>query len=71
MMELVVDIFLWFLVAYLSIGVLFSIYFITKGAGLIDDGIDQTPWHFKAIIIPGSILLWIVLLLKIMKRSHD
>jgi len=69
MMEQVIDIFLWFLAGYALLGVFFSIFFALKGASLIDEGVKNAPWHFKFIIIPGSIMLWIFLLLKIVKRN--
>ncbi len=69
MMELIVDLFLWFLMVYLSVGILFSIYFLAKGAAVLDEGARNTPWHFKVIIIPGTILLWLMLLMKILKKK--
>ncbi|MEL6559985.1 MAG: hypothetical protein AAFQ94_17480 [Bacteroidota bacterium] len=68
MIELIVDVFLWSLASYLVAGLVFATYFLVKGAPLIDEGTRDTPWHFKAIILPGVILLWVVLLMKLMKK---
>ena len=68
MMMLLIDIFLLTLVLYLLIGLLFSVYFYTKGARQIDEGTQNTPWHFKAIIFPGVVLFWSVLLFKLIRK---
>ena len=54
---------------YLAIGVLFSIWFVFAGAARLDDGVPKAPWHFRLIILPGSILLWIPLLIKLLKKK--
>lgn len=64
-----IDIFLGVLATYLTLGVLFSIYFYVKGSSKIDEGVKGTPWHFKLIIFPGVVLFWTVLMKKLMKRS--
>lgn len=69
MMELIIDLILWTLAIYLIAGLAFAVFFLIKGAALIDDGTRNTPWHFKAIILPGVILLWIVLFMKLMKKK--
>lgn len=53
---------------YLGIGLLFSLWFVLAGAKKIDEGVAATPFHFKLILIPGSILIWPVLLVKILKK---
>lgn len=57
-----------FFFVYLLIGLLFSIWFALAGAKKLDDGVSETPWHFKLIIIPGAVLLWVVLLAKIIRK---
>lgn len=64
-----VDIFLTVLTVYLLIGVLFGFYFVIAGAKKLDEGVEGTPWHFKLIIFPGSVLLWIVLIFKIIQKK--
>jgi hypothetical protein len=39
-------------------------FFITRGLQKVDEDVPGSSWGFKAIIIPGCILLWIVLLTK-------
>jgi len=68
-MELVVDIFLGAMATYLIAGLLFGILFIVKLGERIDEGVKGTPWHFKAIIFPGVVLFWSVLLRKLFKKS--
>ncbi|MEM6523131.1 MAG: hypothetical protein AAGF85_10200 [Bacteroidota bacterium] len=53
---------------YLLIGLLFSAWFALAGARKLDNGVSGTPWHFKLIIIPGAVLLWIILLLKLIRK---
>ena len=53
---------------YVGVGLLFTIWFVLVGAKKMDDGMEGTPFHFKLILIPGSILMWPVLLIKIFKK---
>ena len=66
-MIIIIDIFLVSLSIYLIAGLLFSVFFYTKGAKKIDEGTIGTPWHFKLIIFPGVVLLWPALLNKLIK----
>ena len=54
---------------YLAIGVLFGIWFVVKGAAKLDDGVKDTPWHFRAILFPGSVLIWSILILKLVNKK--
>lgn len=54
---------------YLLLGLVFALVFITVGAGRLDEKAQGTSWLFKALIFPGTIALWPVLLLKWMKKS--
>lgn len=65
----VIDIFLIGSSLYLAGGLIFSICFYLKAGIKIDEGVKDTPWHFKLIIWPGVILFWIVLFKKLLKRS--
>ena len=64
-----IDGFLWLLWIYLLIGAVFGIYFVLRGAAKLDDGISEAPWHTRLIIYPGSVLLWIILVGKLMKSK--
>lgn len=54
---------------YLGIGVLFGIWFVLKGAAKLDNGVKGTPWHFRLILLPGSILMWSVLIYKLISKK--
>ncbi len=68
-MILVIDIFLFAMLAYVALGVVFSGYFYLGGAKRIDEGTQGTPWHFKAIIYPGVVLFWLPLFVKIFRKQ--
>ncbi|HLF64242.1 MAG TPA: hypothetical protein VI603_10835 [Saprospiraceae bacterium] len=52
---------------YLMIGVLFAIWFTISGVNKIDAGMPHAPWTVRVLIFPGSVLLWVVLLIKYLK----
>lgn len=54
---------------YLLLGLAFALVFVTLGVSRLDEKAKGTSWVFKALIFPGSIALWPVLLLKWMKKS--
>ena len=68
-MVLIIDLLLIAALAYLILGLVYAVYFYTKGAARIDEGTQGTPWHFKLIIFPGVVLFWAVLLTKSLKSS--
>jgi len=68
MIEIIVDIVLLLMAIYLIAGLLFSIYFLAKGVAKLDEDAKNSPWHFKLIIWPGTVLLWSVLLLKMIRK---
>ena len=53
---------------YLLLGLLFALYFVIKGAKKIDAGMSNASFGLKALILPGALALWPVLLIKILKR---
>ncbi|MBV6645797.1 MAG: hypothetical protein KI790_10130 [Cyclobacteriaceae bacterium] len=63
------DSFLLSLGIYLLLGTAFSIYFVFAGANRLDPGVKDAPWHFRLIIWPGSVLLWVTLLTKLLKKK--
>lgn len=65
---MIVDILLILMGVYLLLGIVFSIYFIFAGASKLDEDVKGSPWHFWLIIWPGSVLLWSVLLLKMIRK---
>lgn len=69
MMVRIIDVFLIALLVYVILGLLFAVFFYVKGAARIDEGTQDTPWHFKVIIFPGVVLFWSVLLVKFLKST--
>lgn len=69
MEPILTDILLSTMAFYLLFGVLFSVYFYAKAGIRIDEGVKDTPWHFKLIIFPGVVLFWVVLLRKFLKSN--
>lgn len=61
-------IFLYLFYIYLCLGVLFGLYFVFAGAKKIDASVSHAPFSFKLIILPASIVLWIYLLFKLLKK---
>jgi len=49
---------------YLIAGVLFAIFFLGKGIQKVDTTAHGSGWGFRLIILPGTIVLWPVLLNK-------
>ncbi len=59
---------------YLLAGVLFALFFLSKGIEKMDIAAHGSGWGFRLIILPGTIVLWPVLFKKwknIKKVSHD
>jgi hypothetical protein len=59
---------------YLLAGSLFAVFFLTKGIEKLDGTAHGSGWSFRLIILPGTIVLWPVLLkkwIKAKKISHD
>ncbi len=59
---------------YLIAGILFAVFFLSKGIHKIDTAAHGSGWGFKLIILPGTIVLWPVLLnkwRKVKKMQHD
>ncbi len=53
--------------AYLAAGALFAIGFVTLGLERIDPSASHSTYGFRIVIIPGVVVLWPLLLLRIMK----
>ena len=47
---------------YLALGLLFAMAFVWKGAGRIDPAAGASGFGFRLAILPGSALLWPLLL---------
>ncbi len=57
------------LVLYLVAGVLFGIVFVTVLAGRLDPNAREGSWGFRLLILPGSIVLWPVILWLLVRRK--
>jgi hypothetical protein len=70
-METIIVISLLVIATYLVCGLVFAIFFITKGITVIDESARGTGIGFRIIILPGVTLLWPLLLKKWLKmRQH-
>lgn len=55
---------LYLLIAYILIGILFALIFLTRLIHKLDEGSIGAPWTFKLTIFPGCVVFWPVLLKK-------
>jgi glycerol-3-phosphate acyltransferase PlsY len=53
---------------YLVIGLIFSLWFVFKGARQLDENLSGASISVRLLLIPGSIALWPLLLYKIVKK---
>lgn len=52
------------LLGYAALGLAFAAAFVTVGVARLDPAARGTSWRFRALILPGSALLWPLLLTK-------
>lgn len=50
------------LLGYAAVGLAFAAAFVTAGVARLDPAARGTSWRFRALIVPGSALLWPLLL---------
>jgi len=55
---------------YLFAGLFFGLYFVNRGAGVIDPAARDTGTSFKFLILPGVIALWPILAGRILKKQR-
>ena len=67
-MAYVVSILVTLLGVYLAIGFLFALAFVWKGIGKVDNDATSASVGFRLLILPGSMVLWPVLLRRWLKR---
>jgi hypothetical protein len=58
-----IQIILLSVLAYLVVGVIFSIFFYRKGLNSLDENASGSTIGFKLIIFPGVVVFWPFLLL--------
>lgn len=52
------------LAAYLGLGALFAAVFVAFGVSRIDSIARGMPWSARLLVVPGSLVLWPLLLFK-------
>lgn len=63
-MEQIISIILLVALAYIAIGILFSVVFIWKGLTKVDHGTEESDKLFKVMIFPGLVTFWPLFLAK-------
>ena len=59
-----ISIFLLAVLIYVLVGLLVGIAFVLRGVGRVDGAAAGSPFVFRLVILPGSVGLWPVVLLK-------
>jgi hypothetical protein len=63
--------FLILLAAYLACGLVFAVPFVLVGAKKIDPHATHGSWGFRILIIPGTMMLWPLLLRRWASGVHE
>jgi len=58
------------LIAYGALGALFAAAFVTRGIGRVDPAAKGTGAGFRLIVLPGSVVLWPLLLAEWIRVSR-
>jgi hypothetical protein len=53
---------------YFGIGLVFGLWFVFRGADLLDPNMYGASWRTRLLLLPGSAALWVVLLSKLLKN---
>lgn len=53
---------------YVLLGVVFAVPFALLFAQRLDPSVPGSTWGFRVMILPGSVLLWPMLLLRVLRR---
>lgn len=64
-----VMIILFFFYAYILIGLIVGLWFIFKGVQKVDEGMENAKLLMRLILLPGSIGLWPILLVKYIRSK--
>ena len=49
---------------YAAAGILFALPFAVRGVARIDPLAAESPWSFRLLIVPGTVVFWPLLLLR-------
>ncbi len=55
--------------AYGLIGLLFAIPFVIRGVQVIDPAAEGSPFGFRLLILPGTVVLWPLLASRWLRRA--
>jgi hypothetical protein len=58
-------------VAYIAVGILFSIFFAVSGVARLDSAAIGSPITFRILTIPAATALWPLLLTKMLRKRGD
>jgi hypothetical protein len=53
-----------FFIGYIIVGAFFSLPFLIKWLPSMDEAAHDAHWSFKIVLLPGTIVLWPLLLAK-------
>jgi hypothetical protein len=53
---------LYVLSTYVAIGTLLAVPFVVSGIGRVDPAARAAPWTFRALVFPGVVAFWPLLL---------
>lgn len=56
--------------AYVALGLLFAVAFVTAGVGRIDPSAGHAPVGFRLLIVPGTVALWPLLAIRWIRRQQ-
>ena len=62
---------LFAIATYLAIGLLVAVPFLIFGIGRIDPAAKAAPWTFRALVFPGVVAMWPLLLLRWLKSRES
>ena len=65
------SIFLWLALIYGLLGLVFSLPFLMKGIGRLDENTKGASILFRILITPGIVLFWPVLLWRWMEKERQ
>jgi len=55
--------------AYLALGLLFALGFVTRGVARLDPAARTGTWGFRVLILPGCALLWPLLAARLLRKG--
>ncbi|MEM7571625.1 MAG: hypothetical protein AAF433_01940 [Bacteroidota bacterium] len=59
------------LVAYLLVGLVFSVYFLSKGIFKVDKDSKGSSWLTRLLFLPGTLIFWPLFLDRLLKGDSS